>query len=198
MNIFKVISAVLQEPTAFFKKVGEGKNNLGFAFGYFALLSFVRALFGIFVFFFITERFLTKFLPSLAGLDSNPVVSVVVWFAFGLGLSFVYAGLLHAWILLFGGKHNYVKTYELGAYAGTPSLLFGWIPFGGGLIGFIWSLVLLIIGTQQVHGISRTRAIWMYLVPLIILAVLSIALLAVAFMFIASSGILPEIIPMLK
>lgn len=175
MDIIKIIKSVFTEPTDFFKKVGAGKDRLGFAFGYFVLLSLVRSVLGIFVGLLILNIFAPLSqgfsFPSLFG-TSTPLYIFFGFLSFviGLGGIFVWAGILHLWILIFGGKKNYVKTFELAVYSGTPALLFGWIP----LISFfasIWSLVLLIIGTRQIHGIERTKSILMYLIPLAVLLV---------------------------
>src|SRR3989344_2579126 len=65
-----------------------------------------------------------------------------------------------------------------------------WIPFLG-FVGQIWSLILLIIGTQEVHGISRTKAILMYVLPLAVLFVL--ALFAIVFFLLPFGSIAPFI-----
>ena len=201
MDIFQVIKRVVTEPTAYFRSVGKGKEQLGFAFGYFALLSLVSTLLGLlasltfFSAFFPLIQNMIPLLGAGAGFSGMftggaLVRNALFSYAFGLGLSFLWAGLLHVWILLFGGKRSYAKTYELGAYAGTPALLLGWIPFLG-FVGQIWSLILLIIGTQEVHGISRTKAILMYVLPLAVLFVL--ALFAIVFFLLTFGSIAPFI-----
>src|SRR3989344_2579123 len=134
MDIFQVIKRVVTEPTAYFRSVGKGKEQLGFAFGYFALLSLVSTLLGLlasltfFSAFFPLIQNMIPLLGAGAGFSGMftggaLVRNALFSYAFGLGLSFLWAGLLHVWILLFGGKRSYAKTYELGAYAGTPALL---------------------------------------------------------------------------
>ena len=194
MDIFQVIKRVVTEPTAYFRSVGKGKEQLGFAFGYFALLSLLNMLLGLLTslmffsaFFPLMQNMMSLLGASFPGIFTGGALvrNALFSYALGLGFSFVYAGLLHVWILLFGGKQRYGKTYELGAYAGTPALLLGWIPFLG-FVGQIWSLILLIIGTQEVHGISRTKAILMYVIPLVLIFFLM--LLFMVFLF--STGIL--------
>ena len=199
MDIFQVIKRVVTEPTAYFRSVGKGKEQLGFAFGYFALLSLLNMLLGLLTslmffsaFFPLMQNMMSLLGASFPGMFTGGALvrNALFSYAFGLGLSFLWAGLLHVWILLFGGKRSYAKTYELGAYAGTPALLLGWIPFLG-FVGQIWSLILLIIGTQEVHGISRTKAILMYVLPLAVLFVL--ALFAIVFFLLTFGSIAPFI-----
>ena len=191
MNIFQIIKAVLSHPTTFFQKVGKGKDNLGFAFGYFAILSLFSGVlsWGVILLIFPFASYGAIYSANLG--VSPIVINIIVGiasFIIGLGFSFLCAGLLHLWILIFGGKNSYIKTYELGAYAGTPSLLFSWIPFIGGLIGFVWSLILLIVGTQQVHKIDRTKTILMYLIP--IGAIILLTILAWIFIIVALGAFL--------
>ena len=194
MDIFQVIKRVVTEPTAYFRSVGKGKEQLGFAFGYFALLSLLNMLLGLLTslmffsaFFPLMQNMMSLLEASFPGMFTGGALvrNALFSYAFWLGLSFLWAGLLHVWILLFGGKRSYAKTYELAAYAGTPALLLGWIPVLG-FVGQMWSLILLIIGTQEVHSISRTKAILMYVIP----SVLIFFLMLLFMVFLFSAGIL--------
>lgn len=197
MNMWEIFKLALAHPKKLFKQVGKAKQpQLGFAFGYFTVLSLLRALLGGLV----GAALMAALTPLLSqwgsgvygmlGLSAGGsyVLNTVIGFVVGLAFSFVWAGLLHLWILLFGGKAGYAKTYELGAYAGTPALLLGWIP-GLSWVGSIWSLVLLIIGTQEVHGIAKQRAILMYVIPVAVLFVLAIVLFVVVISLFLASGV---------
>lgn len=196
MDMFHIIKRVLTEPRAFFKNVGKGKEQLGFAFKYFAVLLLVQTVLGILASMLFFSLFKSLLLESqlfalvygslVAGGTARLVANNIFSYVLLLGLSFLFAGLLHVWIMLFGGKHSYVKTYELGAYAGTPAMLLGWIPFFG-FAGQIWSLILLIIGTQEVHGMARTKAILMYVIPVAVLFLL--AFLAMILLFLAFGSV---------
>lgn len=96
-------------------------------------------------------------------------------------LSFVISGIIHIWIKIFGGKENYSKTYQIFTYSKTPGLIFSWIPILG-YITWIYEIALLTIGTHKVHGIRRTKAILMYVIPLII-ALVIILILAIAALY---------------
>jgi hypothetical protein len=120
----------------------------------------------------------TKFLEMITGLPLNQqtnmaltLIIVVIFFGINLGLSFLWAGILHVWNLIFGGKGTYEQTYNLYVYAKTPVFLLSWIPLFGGFI-FIYNFVLLIIGSMEIHKITRKKAIVMYLIPLILILVI--------------------------
>jgi len=178
MNIFKVIKKVLSEPTDFSTRVKQGKNHLGFAWVYFALLSLFSTILGSIM--FIIDYYI--FLPTL---EKDPIFGKLFSAAFseltilayitkmslnyigGLILIFLIVGVTFIWIKMFRGKSTYSKTFELVSYAQTPSLLFGWLPVVGSF-SIVWSCILLVIGTEQIHELNRTRTIIMYLIPLLL------------------------------
>ncbi len=89
-------------------------------------------------------------------------------YVFGLAFSFVSAGLLHLWILIFGGKSDYSKTYQLSVYSLTPSIILRWIPFIGFFSSF-YALYILIVGTPEIHReISMKKSILMYVIPVVV------------------------------
>lgn len=83
---------------------------------------------------------------------------------------------LHLWVYGFGGREGMASTFRLLLVGLTPTALLGWIP-GVALLGFLWSLVILFLGVQEVHHLSTSRAVMVLLltlgIPLLILGVLS-------------------------
>lgn len=77
-------------------------------------------------------------------------------------------------------KRDLSATARVLCYAGSPGVL-SIIPWVGGLVGGIWSLVLLVIGIRQVHRTTTGRSIAIVLLPsvLIMVAVFSLVLLLV-------------------
>ena len=105
---------------------------------------------------------------------------------------FVGAAWLHLWVYPVGGRNGYRETLKAIAFGGTPALLLGWIPLFG-ILAWIWSFVLSILGVRELHGISTGRAlgavILAVIVPLLILVVLA------AFLFIAYTETTPLPVP---
>jgi hypothetical protein len=168
------IKQVLLEPAHFFKNLKKEKG-IKSAFQYLLIFS----LFATFLGFIVGQLFqnysawLISKIFSLTVPQSNLSMGALIFFTFlgycmSLVFSFVAAGVLHVWILIFGGKGNYSKTYQLFVYSRTPGFIIGWIPFVG-LIAWIYDLVLLIIGTQKVHSISKLKSILMYVIPAVLL-----------------------------
>lgn len=91
---------------------------------------------------------------------------------------------LHLLLLIVGGARKGMSTTALVlAYASAPQV-FNVVPWLGGLVASIWSLVLLIVGLSQAHETDTWRAVLAVFLPLllccgiILLAVLLPALAA--------------------
>lgn len=173
MKILLKIKDVLISPQKFFQRIQKEK---GFkkAFVYFAILSLfamiVGYIFGLLMV-PIYQKILASFslsIPVMQYTSGWVVLNSIIGYLVGLLGSFIVAGLLHAWILIFRGKADYEKTYQLYVYSRTPTFVFGWIPVLG-FIASIYGLVLLIIGTMKLHKISKTKSILMYVIPIGIL-----------------------------
>ena len=167
---------ILRIPRNFFQKVEKEKGR-DIALSYFSILLFIKVCL-TFLEKTVIEPVGAGLFPSLivrSGLAiSLLVVTLVMTFIFEIVLSFVGAGVLHIWIKLFKGKGSYDKSYQLYVYASTPSLLLSWLPFLG-IIGWLYGIYLLVVGTQVLHSVSKTKAILIYILPVIlfILAVVS-------------------------
>ena len=170
MKILPKIRDVLIAPQKFFQRIQKEK---GFkkAFVYFAILSLFAIVLGyIFGLLMVPiyQQILASFsldFPMMQYTSGWVVLNTILGYLIGLLASFIVAGLLHAWILIFGGKAEYDKTYQLYVYSRTPQFLFGWIPVLG-FIAYIYGLVILIMGTMKMHKISKTKSILMYVIPI--------------------------------
>lgn len=79
---------------------------------------------------------------------------------------------MHLGVLLFKGKGGFKGTLDVLAYNSATSI-FNIVPFIGGAISMVWSLVVGIIGFKRIHNLSTPRAIFAYcLVPLIAVSIL--------------------------
>ncbi|HSU72676.1 MAG TPA: Yip1 family protein, partial [Candidatus Binatia bacterium] len=111
------------------------------------------------------------------------IITTIISYFLTLIFSFIFVGILYLYVRIFGGKAGYAQTYNLWAYAQMPTLLFGWIPVVSFFAG-IWSLLLLIIGTSEVHQMSRMRATLLYLIPLFfVFIVVAIVLTFITYVF---------------
>lgn len=124
-------------------------------------------------------------LVALVAIILTPVLIVV-------GL-FVFSCIQHLFVMLFAGdeRRGFGETFKLSAYALSPGYFVSWIPIVG-LFGWIWQIVLTVIGVREVHRTTTGRAVLAVGAPLIIAFLLSIAVAVTAAVLDASlSGSTP-------
>jgi hypothetical protein len=177
----------IMAPSETFKKTS-GKS-LGAAYQYYvALLVIFTVLFGIVVVSMGLATFTTMVdkmavIPIIGGVAAGAVANFS-GFVIALGVFFVYLVFLalfigifilglktHVFVLLMGGEKGVVQTVKTTMYASTPALLLGWIPFVG-VIGFIWSLALLVIGIKENHEMEIGNAVLVVLIPIVLYIIL--------------------------
>jgi hypothetical protein len=79
---------------------------------------------------------------------------------------FLWSAIVHVALLALGGaSRGYEATFRVVAYAGATAVL-NIIPICGGALAGVYSLVLVIIGVSEAHGITRGRAAAAVLLPL--------------------------------
>lgn len=187
MNAADRIKMILARPVEYFKKLRDEKGIMQ-AFWYYALFYFIFAALTLVVSYFTEAASVTLFKSFGVPVPENPgfatrLFTMIFSYLFALIFSFIVAGILYIYLRIFGGKADYTQTYNLFIYSGTPTLLFGWIPLMSFFAG-IWSLVLLILGTSEVHKMTRLRATLLYLIPLaFFFIIIAIVLAFAAFIF---------------
>ena len=168
---------VMTNPFKFFQSIkSEGIKD---AFKYLALLSLVYMVVLIIAFSVPSLSILggAEGLAPLLGPygSATGVALAVVLYIMGLVLSFVSVGIIHLFVKLMKGKGDYGATYKALIYASTPSMLLGWIPYIGTIIG-LYTLYLELKGVSILHKIGMGRALLAVLViPVVVIFVLVFA-----------------------
>lgn len=181
-GLINKITDVLTNPETFFENIKK-ETGIKSAFVYLVILSLFSTILG-FIIGQLFQGYSYDLISKLFGTAipqpqyTTAILLSLTFLAYGWGLlsSFIAAGILHVWILIFRGKENYSKTYQLYVYSSTPGFIIGWIPFIN-YLAWIYSMILLIIGTQKVHGISKTKSILMYVIPVILMIFFFLAIL---------------------
>jgi hypothetical protein len=194
MSFLTTVAEVLGSPRSFFKKLPKEKGIKKAFFFFMAILAINVAL--TFLVGRFTQPLIQNYLQSMVGAPilasygfAFEFIATIFGYGLGLGLVFLGAGILHVWLMLWGGKAEYEKTFQLYIYSSTPSLLFGWIPILGALVWF-YDLGLLIIGTPYTHkDISQHRAVWVYVIPMILLLLFYLLIIGLVFFFISATGL---------
>ena len=93
---------------------------------------------------------------------------------------FIWAAILHLFLLLAGGANSgFAATVRVVCYAGATQVL-QIVPLCGGVITFLWSIALEIVGLAIAHRTTQGRAALAVLLPLALCCACA-AVIAVAF-----------------
>lgn len=203
-GLLELIYGVLFEPAVTMKKVAQRPPLLS-AFLIITIIGVFGALMGILT----ASRVLGDDLRATPLAYLAPAIQALTPLAAILGLIwgyvkwFSYSAIIHLVADLLGGRGGARGVFALVALAGLPSIFM--IPvqfltyyFGPGhtpvqvLVGltglgvWVWSVILLVIGLREVHGLSTGRTLLVVFSPYLVLLLLLLLLLAILIIFAAS------------
>ncbi len=93
---------------------------------------------------------------------------------------FVGAAILHLFLMLVGGNNGgFSTTTRVVCYANCTAIL-QLVPFCGGIVGGIWTIVLEVIGLAIAHRTSQGKAAAAVLIPLVLCCVCVAVIFAIA------------------
>jgi hypothetical protein len=181
MNFIEKVKGMLLDPTGTYQNLKD--EDMGAALRYFviwllifsALAAVIFAVVGTAVLSMIPQTAELGMLNSFIGAGGGIVIAGAMFIAiliFGVIGVFIGAAIIHLGVLLVGGNNGYGQTVKSLIYGGTPSYLFGWIPFIG-IIGSIWSLILIIFGVKELQEVSTGKAVIAVLIPVVIIAAIA-------------------------
>lgn len=191
MDLINKIKLILFKPDKFFSTLKE--KTIQDALLYYIILLAFNVIMSYLMFLafgdFFTKIILNMFelIPLQFIRESVSAGHFILGYIFGIIFSFVIAAILFVWLLIFGGKKGYTKAYQLYIYSETPSLLLKWIPFLG-FFAWIYDLILLIIGTKKIYNFSTTKAVLIYVIPLILISIFVLFLLAASILFLRTTN----------
>ena len=97
---------------------------------------------------------------------------------------FISSGILHVCLMMVkGAKHGFESTFRVIAYGGSANIFMA-IPFCGGLLWLVWTIVLYVIGLREAHETTGGKAAFAVFLPLIVCC--GAGLLFVVFMGVAA------------
>jgi len=124
-----------------------------------------------------------NYVPFVPGTAAGFLISVIfapVYIIIGL---FVWSAILHLCLVIVGGLGKSVAgfegTFRVVSYS-TVAQLANLIPVAGGVISLVWSLVLAIVGLQQVHDTSTGKSVAAALIPVVLCCACIAMLIAIA------------------
>jgi hypothetical protein len=95
---------------------------------------------------------------------------------------FIGAGILHVSLMLLGGANRpFETTLRVVCFTGGSANLFSMIPICGGVIAFIYTIVLETIGISRAHQTTTAKALMAVLLPLFVCCCAAGVLIAALF-----------------
>ena len=185
MALVETIKKAWFHPKEFY--AGLGSADIGAAWKYYALISLVPLVLLLILFGAMGAVFVALIpgLGAVAPLLGGLFLAIPILMYIGMViLIFVAAAISHIFVYLVGGRQGYGRTFQASTYGSTPGVLLGWIPLIG-IIFFIWSIYTYICGISVLHKMSMGRAFLSWLIPLIIAAVVTFAIVGAAILTIA-------------
>lgn len=159
-------SELITDPGSFFQKVNPSSSFQGSLL--YGVIVFVVSM--LFSAFWKTAGLLVgigatgEAFSQLMGIGAV-LVMVILSPILAIVLIFLGAGFFHLVLLLFGwSRHPFGATVKVVSFAGVSGLANA-IPVCGGLIGFVWGLILLVMGIRELHEASTGQAVIVALAP---------------------------------
>ncbi len=169
---FETLKLVLTQPnTAFTAMKTEGGlvepliyAVIGGSIGFIGYLLFMLLMssFGI-----MADR--NNAMAGVMGMGIGLVFVIILMPVFVAIGAFIASGIIHLCLLLVGGaKRSFETTFRVVCFATGSAQPIMIVPFCGGLIAGIWSIVLECLGLSRAHGIDTGRAVLAVLLPVIV------------------------------
>ena len=183
---FRTVQEVLFSPTQFFKKAAAGKGY-GFPLVYGLITGIIGNGCAILWFWLLMAGFVP--MDRIPFQYSLSILRVIIPLPFQVAIAiFVGSAIIHLCLMLVGGNNQgYRTTFRVICYSYSAKL-FNIVPFVGSVVGFIYMIVLFIIGVREGHGIGAGKAALAVLLPAIVMFGLVIIAVVLAIMLIGSTG----------
>jgi len=177
-NLFKQWKEVMFNSLNFYAKL-DYKNKYRAASLYF--LKVQALIITLILLLFIWMTVISGTDPMLGTLNVSQTLQILLFVGgaillfvpillFAWGMLFVNAGLMHLFVLLFGGKQGYKETFKVYAYSISPNI-FSAIPFLNWFSG-IYMIVLQVFGIKIRHKLGWAQSAAIVIVPLVIVITL--------------------------
>jgi len=175
-GIYKTFKAVLFSPEIFFRSLTFKAGIVEpLAFG--TLVGSIGSMFGLFWQLLMWSGLVLTYGESIFGQFTIGVILLIIMVIIPIlwvTWIFVSSGITHLLLLIVsGGENGYEATLRVVSYS-QATQVWSLIPFVGGTIGWIWKLVVQVIGLRHIHRTSYLRVIVAFLIPVAIIFLLGI------------------------
>jgi len=173
--LVRTIGQVLFKPADFFSRL-QIRPGYGEALQFYVMVTTINLAIVLVPIAFLM-LFASVALPPVV--NAYPILFVIFFIlcmgllvGFSILILFVIAAIMHLFVILSGGKQGpgYQGTFGVLAY-GTSGNILNIVPFLGGMLSTVWTIVIGVIGFKKVHHLSIGRAIFAYIAPGLLIVV---------------------------
>jgi predicted Zn finger-like uncharacterized protein len=169
-GIYRTFKLVLFSPGRFFgERIHDRRIGEPFAFG--LLFGSLGIMLGLFWQFLILSGRTINSVPIHTHIVTLHLIFIGIVLlspAFVIVNLFFTSGIVHLCLLLFRGALNgFSGTFRVVAYSQAAQVL-SFVPFIGGLVGWVWYYIILILGLQKIHRASIVKVIIAILVVFVV------------------------------
>ena len=158
------IKYIFSDPNLFFQKVKSEdgiKNSL-------LMYAIIGAFFSVISYAFSLMNMRSGGYGSLGGFGFLYSALPFVMLGVGIIMTFAYSGLIHVIMIAFKSEGSYKDSYNAYTYSMIPFLILSVVPMVG-FFSIIYSFILMIIGTSNVHNVSKGKAALACLLPAVVI-----------------------------
>ena len=195
-GLLETIKLFITDPTTAFRRMSL-TTDIFRPLIYGVLLSWVGDA-AAYVFALMFHATIFGFLSQMGGMDEIIPTAVL---GLGLGLFgliiapvfivvglFIYTLIVHLFLMMVGGdRKGFGATFRVICYSQTSQLA-QLVPFAGGIIAWVWSVILAIIGLAEAHRTTTGKAAAAVLLPIVACCVCMVIVMMMAIAFGIQAG----------
>lgn len=173
-NYLRRIYQIFKHPTKTFEEISTDK--LGRSLLYFLIIEIILSIILIIFGYFFIRIFISGFFENSYSLQWMTLPLLLVMIPLGGFIAILAFSLfIHIFVLVFGGKGRFSQTLKVAIYSSTPAILLFWLPplF---IVAVVYSTVLTCIGICILQKLTKIRAIFASIIPILLLILLSFVL----------------------
>ena len=171
----------LRDSSGLFAQIKD-EQGVSHAFSFLLMIAAIAGVLFVIPAFVIIALFFQSLLPEVLYGQSLALVAVGIFVLFLLQSvvgAFINAGIVHLFARLFGGDGTYHQAFKVVAYSQAwwvPGALFVAVPVVGAFAFSLTIIFVQIVGVGALYGLSRGRAAFSILAPILLIAAVSLLL----------------------
>lgn len=181
--LFLTVRDVLFSPGSFFDSIAGRKKDLNSVLFFMAIavLSIIGSVISGPVLGVLFKK--TVFMPTGLLLIPMLIFTVCLGPFFMVVSLYIASGIIHFFAKIFKGAADFTETLNVLAFSSSAQL-FSLIPVIGGIIAFIWLIIVQGKGISRIHGISLPKAFIVIASPILIFGLFALAVILTMLVFI--------------